>query len=166
MSIAETLIWAYVLALAIYQAAIMLGTAAPRHRLRRSGKGAPSFSVGIIVPAYNELHHSAYIVSAIDTAREIGEPLVVVDDGSIDNSSEVLAELCAVGGARLNRHEDNRGKAIALNTGLDALTTDLVVTLDADSRIMASDILSAIPWFMEGQIGAVALTSMGSAHRG
>jgi cellulose synthase/poly-beta-1,6-N-acetylglucosamine synthase-like glycosyltransferase len=62
--------------------------------------------------------------------------LIVVDDGSSDRTAQVVREcLAALGSGRLLRHKRNLGKAAALNTGLSALTTPFMLTLDADTIV-------------------------------
>ena len=91
--------------------------------------------LSIIVPAYNEEQTLRAIIAAVlavplaDIAREI----VIVDDGSSDGTYAVMESLRdAHPEIRILRHEINRGKGAALQTGIQAATGDLVLIQDAD----------------------------------
>ena len=87
--------------------------------------------ISIVIPAYNE-------ASAIaDTVREIKRVLsesriegeiVIVDDGSTDNTSESAAQT----DARLIRHPQNKGYGASLKTGIRQAQNDIIVIIDAD----------------------------------
>jgi len=89
----------------------------------------PPKRVVAVIPAYNE---ERFIGSVVLRAREYVDHVLVVDDGSRDNTANI-AELA---GAEVIRHEENRGKGIALNTAFDHARAHYmpaaVVTLDAD----------------------------------
>ncbi|MFA4669675.1 glycosyltransferase family 2 protein [Pyrococcus kukulkanii] len=83
----------------------------------------------IIIPAYNE---ELTIGSVVTLAKKYGDVLVV-DDGSIDRTSDIAKKA----GAITLRHEANKGKGQALKTGFRyALENnyDAVVCLDADGQ--------------------------------
>ena len=83
-----------------------------------------------IVPAYNEGDTIADVVAGI---REVVARVVVVDDGSVDDTSE---RACAAG-ADVVRHLSNAGKGRAVRTGLrHVLSGDFthVVLLDGDMQ--------------------------------
>ncbi len=87
-------------------------------------------SVAVIVPTYN---CAAYLGDCVRSLRRQTVPceIVVVDDGSTDETAGVLAEL---GGAvRVLHHERNEGANAARNTGLRATDSDWVVLADADA---------------------------------
>jgi glycosyltransferase involved in cell wall biosynthesis len=67
-------------------------------------------------------------VSSIGAQTRRVDELIVVDDGSTDDSA-ALAERC---GARVIRHGANRGEGAARNTGWRAATGDAIAWLDAD----------------------------------
>jgi glycosyltransferase involved in cell wall biosynthesis len=92
---------------------------------------------------------AAALVPAYDAGRSIGEvvtgtrpvlsPVVVVDDGSADDT----AARAAAAGAEVLRHEVNRGKGAALVTGLRHLAArgiDRALTLDADGQHLPDQI--------------------------
>jgi glycosyltransferase involved in cell wall biosynthesis len=82
-----------------------------------------------LIPAYNEAAHVAEVV----TGARAHLPVLVVDDGSTDNTA-VRAEEA---GADVLRQVPNRGKGVALQSGLGyALDKgyEAVLTLDADGQ--------------------------------
>ena len=91
-----------------------------------------SADVAVIIPTYN---HARFLRDAIESvlvqtcqAAEI----IVVDDGSTDNPSAVVAQFSAV---RLIRQE-NRGLSAARNAGLWSSKTSHIAFLDADDRLL------------------------------
>ena len=95
----------------------------------------------IIVPALNEEEGVAEVVKRCLAVCGSGDEVIVVDDGSTDKTSEVAKHA----GARVVRHEKNRGKASALRTGFDSAKNEIVVTIDADCTYPPE----AIPEMME-----------------
>lgn len=68
-----------------------------------------------ILPAYNE---EVSIGSVVLRTRKYADRVIVIDDGSLDNTAEV-AEMA---GAEVIRHPQNMGKGAALKTGFEALS--------------------------------------------
>ena len=82
-----------------------------------------------VIPAYNEAKHIAQIV---EQTRQI-LPVLVIDDGSTDNT----AELAEAAGAEVIRLSPNRGKGAAMRAGFSRaleLGCEAVITLDADGQ--------------------------------
>jgi glycosyltransferase involved in cell wall biosynthesis len=92
--------------------------------------------VAVIIPALNA---AAMVEPVIREALKQLPAVVVVDDGSSDNTGPVAAGA----GAFVLRHEVNRGKGAALRTGFRwALENgyDAVITLDADGQHLPGEI--------------------------
>jgi len=97
--------------------------------------------IGILIPAYNAVETIGDVVRA---ALAHGHEVTVVDDGSQDGSGEAAG----AAGARVLRHEANRGKGAALVTGFTAYLergAAAVVTMDADGQHDPAE----IPRFVE-----------------
>ncbi len=95
-----------------------------------------STRVFIVVPAYNE---AAAIGAVVRTVRKVWTNVVVVDDGSAD---ETAAEARGAG-ATVLRHIFNRGQGAALQTGIDYSLrrgADVIVTFDADGQHRVEDV--------------------------
>lgn len=89
-------------------------------------------SLAAIIPAKDEAERIAATVRAV---RDLGAQVVVVDDGSSDDT----ATLARAAGATVVRHSRNRGKAAALTTGLAQVgDADQVLFVDADLGESAS----------------------------
>lgn len=99
----------------------------------------------ILIPAYNEAER---ISAVIMHAREFF-PVLVVDDGSSDQTSQIAAKL----GAEVIRQEPNQGKGAALMKGFcHALEQgyDAVITMDADGQHDPDEIPLFIEAFQKG----------------
>lgn len=95
---------------------------------------APTISaVSVIIPVYNcEATIERAISSALDQGSEIAE-VIVVDDGSTDNTGPIVATL-AQSDSRITsiRLPGNAGVSVARNTALANVSSDWVAVLDAD----------------------------------
>src|SRR4051812_5871412 len=106
-------------------------------------------------PVYNE---EARIGDAVKQALEVDYPveteLVVVDDGSRDNTAEILA---GIRDERLNVvvHPRNKGKGAAIRTAVDSATGDYMVILDADLEYDPLDIPKLLEPVLDGRATVV-----------
>src|SRR5438067_2274432 len=96
----------------------------------------------IVAPTYNNARTVGTILQRL---LEIGPPVVVVNDGSSDETAVVLDALRATIDNRLVvlSHPHNRGKAAALRTGFDEAAArghTHAVTIDTDGQLEPADI--------------------------
>jgi glycosyltransferase involved in cell wall biosynthesis len=107
----------------------------------------PSRRFAIVIPAYN---HGRQVRRVVEKTLQLGLPVIVVDDGSTDSTSQVLASLS---GVTIIRHEENQGKGASLLTGFAATPqlADWAITIDADGQHNPEDILSLIQAVPEGK---------------
>jgi hypothetical protein len=92
--------------------------------------------LSVVIPAYNEEDGIAEIAERVLSVREnlkasgvADLELLVVDDGSADNTAGVAE---SINGVRLIRHEQNKGYGAALKTGFSKASGELIGFLDAD----------------------------------
>jgi hypothetical protein len=95
--------------------------------------------VSVIIPCYNR---SRYVPEAVRSvpAADAGVEIIVVDDGSTDDTARVLARCPMV------RYlwQENRGPGAARNSGLAAATGVYIVFLDSDDRLLPGAIAAGI----------------------
>ncbi|UHQ54871.1 glycosyltransferase family 2 protein [Microbulbifer sp. YPW16] len=92
-------------------------------------------SVSVVVPAKNEAENLRQWLPRLISQGGYDE-LVVVDDGSDDDTSEVAR----VHGARVFRHEQSLGNGAAIKKGFREAHGDLVVFMDADGQHQPEEI--------------------------
>ena len=114
--------------------------------------------ISVILPAYNE---ELVIESALDSLLTLDYPrleIVVVDDGSSDDTYiKALRYVRRFGEARVRLiHQENGGKSKALNTGLQHAKGEFVLCMDGDSSLSQQGLRKAISYFSDPQVGAVA----------
>jgi dolichol-phosphate mannosyltransferase len=114
--------------------------------------------VSFIMPAYNE---ESCIEAAVTEARDALRrhagrfEIVVVDDGSADRTSELLAELSKkIPELRAVRHEKNAGYGAALRTGFNAAKMPLIFYTDCDCQFDPAEIASLLPFAKDYDIVA------------
>ena len=95
-----------------------------------------SNNFAIVIPAYNE---QATIRDIVERALKQSEKVIVVDDGSTDNTVDELNGLPVT----LIRHETNKGKAASLWQGFSSaleMCAESIITLDGDGQHAPEDI--------------------------
>lgn len=86
--------------------------------------------VSCVIPAFNEGGRISYVLNVVKNHPLIDE-VIVVNDGSRDNTREVVKKFK---GVRLLEHERNEGYTKTLIDGLKAAKNDIVFILDADAK--------------------------------
>ncbi len=94
-----------------------------------SDTDANSIVTSIIIPAYNEETGLPLVLSALTQIIGKRDEIIVVDDGSHDNSSVVAEQFPC----RVIRHTVNQGKGAAMRTGLLHARGKYVIFVDADN---------------------------------
>lgn len=100
----------------------------------------------VALPAYNE---ERYIGSVVLKAQQYADEVIVLDDGSTDDT----AEIARLAGATVIRHKENKGKGAAIQSILAEAkrrTLDVLVLLDADSQHNPDEIPNLLKPISEG----------------
>ena len=112
--------------------------------------------VSILVPAYNEELVIANTIHSLLASDYPTYEIIVIDDGSQDNTSGVVAEQFA-GDERVRLLTvANAGKAAALNTGLRYARGEIVIALDADTLFAPQTVGALAHRFYDKTLGAIA----------
>jgi GT2 family glycosyltransferase len=83
----------------------------------------------VVLPAYNEGAALPHVLDELEASLDQSYEVLVVDDGSTDDTAEVAEQHRC----RLIRHSSNRGKGVAIRTGIAEAQGENVVIMDADA---------------------------------
>jgi cellulose synthase/poly-beta-1,6-N-acetylglucosamine synthase-like glycosyltransferase/spore germination protein YaaH/peptidoglycan/xylan/chitin deacetylase (PgdA/CDA1 family) len=116
-------------------------------------------AVAVLIPAYNEEKVIERTVRSVLDSDYPNLRAIVIDDGSEDATLDVVQECfaaeIATGKVTLLTKE-NAGKATALNYGLEFVTEEIFVGIDADTIIAPDAISLLVPHFINPNIAALA----------
>ena len=106
-------------------------------------------NITAILPAYNE---EIAIGSMVLRTKKYVDKVIVVDDGSEDNT----ADIAKLAGAYVITHPKNLGKGAAMKTGFkEAKDADIIVMIDADGQNNPSDIPALVSPIIENEADMV-----------
>lgn len=120
------------------------------------------FKLSVLIPAYNEefrVCDTLDLLEAYFGGQVYEAEIVVVDDGSVDNTSAVIAERHP--GVHVVSYPKNRGKGYATRIGGPQCSGEYVLIYDADGSTPIEDVEKLWPYFEEGAdivIGSRAMT--------
>jgi len=138
--------------------ALIIGILAIIEKLRpdRATLANPPPGVTVLIPAHNEEPVIVQTVTSVLLSDLDDIRVIVVDDGSRDRTLELLQTNFGKNEAVQIIHQENRGKAAALNNAMSHARTDIVVTIDADTEIESDAIRKLLRHFSDPTVGAVA----------
>ena len=141
---------------------IFLASLALAHRLTAPGRAPPMLdpeagpTVSVLIPCFNE---EKVIVASVTRILHSAWPrleVVVLDDGSSDATVAKVREAFADEPRVTLLTFENGGKAKALNRGLEVVSGEIVVALDADTLFPPDTVPRLVRWFADPRVGAVA----------
>ena len=101
------------------------------HPITRETK---KLSLSVIIPCYNEVEFLEKVLARV-RAVDLADEIVIVDDGSVDGTRDILHRLEEEEGnddLTIIYHDHNQGKGAALVTGFKAAKSDVLLIQDAD----------------------------------
>lgn len=106
--------------------------------------------ISVVIPAYNAARWLPDAVASVRRQTRLPDELIVVDDGSTDDTASVCASL----GVR-RMHRPNGGLAAARNTGAREASGDWFLFLDADDRLYAEALEHLVCAAQKSEAGVV-----------
>jgi len=105
--------------------------------------------LSIIIPIYNEVESIREIVNRVQDTKLAWE-IVLVDDGSMDGTRDLLKELDGKNNVRVILKDKNEGKGSAVRTGIEAAKGDVILIQDADLEYDPRDYPTLLKPLKEG----------------
>jgi len=115
---------------------------------------ADLWSISILIPAYNEEKSIAQCINSCLAQSRPADEIVVVNDGSTDNTLEILKSF----GNKIkiiNLKENTGNKSKAQEIGLKYIKNDVFITVDADTRLSKNFVSEILKSFYKRDIIAV-----------
>lgn len=93
-------------------------------------------SFNIIIPCYNSAKTLPRTLESLIKQRKYIDSIILIDDGSTDNTAEIAkTHIARLPGLVCYHYQDNQGPARARNHGMDYITGDYTLFLDADDTL-------------------------------
>ncbi len=161
-------LFAAIIAIGIARALALTALALWQRRREAAPAGAPHLVptfVSVLIPAFNEARVIEASVRGILASTGPRIEVIVIDDGSTDGTSDVVARTFGIDPRVRLLTLENGGKARALNTALAQARGDVVIALDADTQFEPDTIAKLTRWFADPRVGAVAGNArVGNGH--
>ena len=153
---------AYPIAMACIWIVLSIAFARRREQKRDDGDGSvaglppgPSLFVSIVIPAHKEGETIGRTLDALLALDYPAYEVIVVNDGSPDDTADVVRRYLHTGVVRLLDKTVNEGKAMGLNDAIPLCRGEIVVVLDADIVVTPGVLNALVPHFASPRVGAV-----------
>lgn len=93
-------------------------------------------TISIVIPAFNEEQGLPRVLDALEDWKQRGAEIIIVDDGSTDNTRTVAENA----DARVIHHRTNKGYGASLKSGIRTARGEIIVTMDSDGQHNPVDI--------------------------
>jgi dolichyl-phosphate beta-glucosyltransferase len=124
--------------------------------------------LSVIVPAFNEERRLPQTLERVVnylSQQSYPSEVIVVDDGSRDQTAAVVEKFTATHPSVVLIRNDHRGKGYAVRTGAMQAHGDIVLFFDADSSTPIEDVEKLLPWFERGFGIVIGSREGAGAHR-
>jgi len=114
--------------------------------------------ISVIIPAYNE---GIFVKNTINSVLNANYPkdkleIIVINDGSTDNTHEIIKETIKNTNVKYINLLKNKGKRNAIYCAAMQSTGEFLITIDSDSIIDKNTLINLIVPFKDNTVGAVA----------
>ena len=117
--------------------------------------------MSVIIPTYNRAHLVGRAIQSVIDQTFIGWELLLIDDGSTDDTEKVVKRFCDHR-IRYLRHEVNKGAGAARNTGIRESSGEYIALLDSDDEWLPEKLDKQLNVFRRdksGRLGVVVCHS-------
>ena len=158
----EQTLWAFMISatgLVVLRGLLVALLAARHHRAGSAALPLLPFTppVSVVIAAYNEAKViQSTIRSVFDTTYRGALELVIVDDGSTDETAALVEKIAAQDPRIRFQRQPNGGKSVALRSALSLANHEILVFLDADTRFERGTIGALVAPLADPAVGAVS----------
>ena len=114
------------------------------------------YETTIVIPAFNEEQSLRdYLPQLLKNVQNSGCKLIIVNDGSYDNTKNILDQHCRNEILTIITHKLNKGYGGALKSGILAADTKYIITIDADGQHKIKDVFRMIEFIKKSNADMV-----------
>ena len=95
--------------------------------------------LSIIIPCFNEKKSLLKLIAKIKKIKNIKKQIILVDDGSIDGTTEIIKKKLTNKIDKIIFHKKNKGKGSAIQSAKKYVKGNFVIIQDADLEYYQSD---------------------------
>ena len=110
----------------------------------------------IIIPAFNEEKNIVKTIQSVLNSKYNNFEIIVINDGSSDNTRNVIKSYIKDKNIKFIDFEKNQGKRTAIYEAIKISNSDIIITIDSDTIVDENSILNLIQPFKDQKVGAVA----------
>lgn len=126
-----------------------------KHEKKRTSPETQHTPITVVIPAYNEAKTIRRTLASIQNSTHANFVAMVVNDGSTDRTAAIVEQMREKDPRIQLISKPNGGKFSALNLAFQQATTDLIVTIDADTILYPQAIDELIKPFDDPRVDAV-----------
>jgi len=116
-------------------------------------------TISVVIPVRNEAETIERCLEAVLNQTSQLEEVIVVDDGSTDETGSIVKRIADLDGRRVTLvNNRSRGPSSATNSGILRARGDIVWLVDGDAIVDRNWIKLALPFFEDPEVGGVAGT--------
>lgn len=119
------------------------------------GQPLDQYDLTVVIPVYNERETLPSVLARIDEVMPPATQIIIVDDGSLDGTSEWLQSLPCRPGRVVLRRRRNHGKGSAVRLAIRHSVGRVVAIQDADLEYDPADLLRVVWPILEGEADVV-----------
>ena len=117
--------------------------------------------VSVIIPAYNVAEYIGQAIASVQGQTYKNWELIIVNDGSTDNTSEIIAD--AIKNIQQNvvvYYQDNGGLSAARNSGVSLATGEYIYFLDADDLLTQNSLLRFVELSCQNTLDVLSFSAI------
>lgn len=109
--------------------------------------------ISVIIPCYNSAKFVVHTVKSVLSQTFADFELLIIDDGSTDETGQVISTFLSDARVRTIFHEKNKGLPAARNTGIRNAKGSLIAFLDSDDTWLPQKLETQVEAFDDPQVG-------------
>jgi len=102
------------------------------------------YLISVVIPVYNEEKSIKKLLKKVSSVKNIKKEVIVVNDGSLDNSYKVIKNECKNLFNKLVSYKKNKGKGFACRLGIKRAKGNIIIIQDADLEYNPQNFLRLI----------------------